>query len=74
MANVLKDIMLYSLSPVLAAILGAIVSAMRSPPPALRSAIQHFAAGVVFPVVAVELLPDIQQPEVRRRAQNSSRA
>jgi ZIP family zinc transporter len=35
------------------------VAAVRPPGRSLRSAIQHFAAGVVFSVVAVELLPDI---------------
>lgn len=41
---------------------------MRPPSPGVRSAIQHFAAGVVFSVVAVELLPDVTRahsiPEV----------
>jgi ZIP family zinc transporter len=40
-------------------IVGAVVAVLRPPGPALRSAILHFAAGVVFSVVAVELLPDI---------------
>ncbi|RZK58532.1 MAG: DUF543 domain-containing protein, partial [Hymenobacter sp.] len=40
-------------------IVGAVVAVQRPPGPALRSAILHFAAGVVFSVVAVELLPDI---------------
>ena len=35
------------------------IAAWRAPGPALRSAILHFAAGVVFSVVAVELLPDV---------------
>ncbi|AYA39026.1 transporter (plasmid) [Hymenobacter oligotrophus] len=38
---------------------GATLAVWRAPGPALRSAILHFAAGVVFSVVAVELLPDI---------------
>lgn len=53
------DVLLYSFLPVLAALVGALVSAFRSPGPQIRSAIQHFAAGVVFSVVAVELMPDI---------------
>lgn len=40
------------------AVAGAI-AAWRAPGPALRSAILHFAAGVIFSVVAVELLPDV---------------
>jgi ZIP family zinc transporter len=35
------------------------LAAFRPPSAAWRSAIMHFAAGVVFAVVAVELLPDI---------------
>jgi ZIP family zinc transporter len=49
----------YSLLPVIAAILGAVIATLRSPGPGMRSALQHFAAGVVFAVVAVELMPDI---------------
>ena len=49
----------YSLLPVIAAILGAVIATLRPPGPRMRSALQHFAAGVVFAVVAVELMPDI---------------
>jgi ZIP family zinc transporter len=52
-------ILLYSLLPAAVMIVGAIAAVLRPPGPALRSAILHFAAGVVFSVVAVELLPDI---------------
>ncbi len=52
-------VMLFALIPVMAAITGAVIAAIRVPGPGARSAIQHFAAGVVFSVVAVELLPDI---------------
>lgn len=45
--------------PVATMILGAVIAAFRPPSPRVRSAIQHFAAGVVFSVVAVELLPDV---------------
>lgn len=48
-----------ALVPVLMMVLGASVAAFRPPSPSVRSAIQHFAAGVVFSVVAVELLPDV---------------
>lgn len=52
-------VLVYSLAPVLAAVAGSAVAAVRPPGPRVRSAVQHFAAGVVFSVVAVELLPDI---------------
>ncbi|RSK45542.1 transporter [Hymenobacter rigui] len=42
-------------------IVGAALAVWRAPGPKLRSAILHFAAGVIFSVVAVELLPDIVQ-------------
>jgi ZIP family zinc transporter len=52
-------VFLYSLIPIATTLLGAGVAAVRPPGRSLRSAIQHFAAGVVFSVVAVELLPDV---------------
>lgn len=57
--NVLMKILAYSSLPVIAAIVGGTIAAFRPPNAKLRSMIQHFAAGVVFSVVAVELLPDI---------------
>ena len=49
----------YTLIPVSAAALGAGVAAIRRPSAAWRSAIQHFAAGVVFAAAAGEVLPDV---------------
>lgn len=49
----------FILIPMVATILGGIVATVRAPGPTLRSAIQHFAAGVVFAAVAGELLPDV---------------
>lgn len=49
----------YTLAPVAAATLGASVAVIRRPGPALTSAIQHFAAGVVFAAAAAEILPDV---------------
>lgn len=49
----------YALIPVLMTACGAALAAMRPPGARLRSGVQHFAAGVVFSVVAVELLPDV---------------
>ncbi|MDG2306532.1 MAG: hypothetical protein P8R42_18160 [Candidatus Binatia bacterium] len=43
--------------PVLAGIAGGALAAFRPPGPRLASAVQHFAAGVVFAAVAVEILP-----------------
>ncbi|MDZ4834440.1 MAG: hypothetical protein SGJ27_11740 [Candidatus Melainabacteria bacterium] len=49
----------YCIFPVLASIIGAAIALAKPPGPQFRSCIQHFAAGVVFSVVAVELLPDV---------------
>lgn len=50
---------LYTLAPVAATIVGGAIAAFLAPGDKPRSAIQHFAAGVVFAAVSVELLPDI---------------
>ncbi len=50
---------LYTLVPATTAILGAIVAVNVRPGPILVSAIQHFAAGVVFAAAAGEIMPDI---------------
>jgi ZIP family zinc transporter len=52
--------------PVAAAALSGGVAAVRSPGPRLTSALQHFAAGVVFAAAAIELLPGVlvQSPRV----------
>lgn len=57
--NMFLSVISFALIPVAAAILGAVYAAFRPPSPVARSYIQHLAAGVVFSVVAVELLPDI---------------
>ncbi len=54
-------LLVFSLLPALVMIAGAALAVWRAPGPKLRSAILHFAAGVIFSVVAVELLPDIVQ-------------
>ena len=51
----------FSLLPAVVMVAGAALAVWRTPGPQLRSAILHFAAGVIFSVVAVELLPDIVQ-------------
>jgi ZIP family zinc transporter len=64
MGDVLPRVLLFALVPVVATLAGGVIATYRTPGPRLRSAIQHFAAGVVFAAVAVELLPDV----VHRRA------
>ena len=49
----------YTLIPATAAIIGAVVAVNARPGPMLVSAIQHFAAGVVFAAAAGEILPDV---------------
>jgi zinc transporter, ZIP family len=55
------QVLLISAIPVAAAFLGATVAAFRPPGHVVRSSIQHFAAGVIFSVVAVELLPEVRR-------------
>lgn len=59
--SVLERITLFSLMliPVITMIVGGAVALAKKPSDNVRSLILHFAAGVVFSVVAVELLPDI---------------
>lgn len=59
MSELFIKVLLFTLIPVAAAILGGIIAAFRPLGPKLGSAIQHFAAGMVFAAVAVELLPDV---------------
>ncbi|MGT2467722.1 ZIP family metal transporter (plasmid) [Mesorhizobium atlanticum] len=50
---------IYTLIPAAAAIGGAVVAVNARPGPVVVSAIQHFAAGVVFAAAAGEILPDV---------------
>lgn len=50
---------LFVLLPAVVLVVSALVATIRTPGPKARSAILHFAAGVVFSVVAVELIPDL---------------
>lgn len=59
MIQSISGVLAYSLVPVVAAAGGSAWAAIKPPGAKLRSAIQHFAAGVVFSVVSVELLPDV---------------
>lgn len=53
------SLLLFTLIPVAAALLAAIVAVNLKPGPLLVSAIQHFAAGVVFAAAASEILPTL---------------
>jgi ZIP family zinc transporter len=55
----LRTVVLFSLLPVVTTLLGPTYATLRPPSDQLRSLLQHFAGGVVFSVVAVELLPDV---------------
>ncbi|UJM92016.1 ZIP family metal transporter [Rhodanobacter denitrificans] len=57
--TMLTTVLLYALAPVATMALGGLIAAFRTPGPKLGSAIQHFAAGVVFAALAVEILPDV---------------
>lgn len=59
MTPLFQKIILFSLIPVFTMLGGGLIALARKPSGNLRSLILHFAAGVVFSVVAVELLPDI---------------
>ena len=54
-----QEILLFSLLSVITMISGGVLVLYKKPTGNIRSLILHFAAGVVFSVVAVELLPDI---------------
>jgi ZIP family zinc transporter len=61
MSSSLFSILTYTALPMGTMIVGGVVAAFRPPGSSLRSYIQHFAAGVIFSAVAVELLPDVKQ-------------
>ena len=61
MTPILRTALLYSLVPVLCTIVGAAAGAFVPGMARMRSYVLHLAAGVVFAVVAVELLPEIQR-------------
>jgi len=61
LAPSLLYVVLVSTIPVVAAFLGSVIAALRPPGLVVRSSIQHFAAGVIFSVIAVELLPEVRR-------------
>jgi zinc transporter, ZIP family len=60
-SQLILNVLSFAVIPVLAMIIGGIIASYYPPNAKLRSILHHFAAGVVFSVVAVELLPDIMK-------------
>jgi ZIP family zinc transporter len=56
----LLRILRYTLIPIAASGLGGAIAAFWPPGKSLKSAIQHFAAGVVFAAAALELVPKVR--------------
>lgn len=56
----------YTAVPVTAAGVAGLIASLHRPGPRVTSALQHFAAGVVFAAAAIELIPKVlmQAPEV----------
>jgi zinc transporter, ZIP family len=61
MFQFLLRVFAYTLIPVAASGVGGVIAAIRPPGKTLKSAIQHFAAGVVFAAAALELLPKVRE-------------
>jgi ZIP family zinc transporter len=59
MTGLLPKVLTYATFPAIAIVVGSLIAAVREPSAGLRSGVQHFAAGTVFSVLAVELLPDL---------------
>lgn len=59
MNNSLITVLQYVMIPVVVTIIGGVIAAYRSPGERTRVTVQHFAAGVVFAAVALELLPEL---------------
>jgi ZIP family zinc transporter len=57
----LPSLLIYTLVPVAAIVIGGCVAVTRPHGKALISTFEHFAAGVVFSAVAIELLPKLHE-------------
>ncbi len=57
--HLITTVFLYTLLPVVATAGGGLIAGFFTLSGSVRSGLQHFAAGVVFAVASVELLPDI---------------
>ncbi len=60
MSESLESVLAYTLIPALGILVGSVFSIATAPATRTISAFQHFAAGVVFAAVAVELLPQLE--------------
>lgn len=58
--STLENVLLYALPGAILLVAGGAVAAFWKTSAGLRSMLQHFAAGMVFAVVAVELLPQVR--------------
>jgi ZIP family zinc transporter len=61
MNETLPCLLIYTLIPVAAILVGALVALSRTHSDTLVSTFEHFAAGVVFSAVAIELLPRLHE-------------
>lgn len=59
MTNPLTSVLAFASIPAAAVVMGGVVAAFRTPSPAVRSGVQHVAAGVLFAALATELLPEV---------------
>jgi ZIP family zinc transporter len=57
----MQSIFLYALVPFSTFILGGLIASIHKPSNTWQSIIQHFSSGVVFAVVAVDMLPEISK-------------
>jgi zinc transporter, ZIP family len=57
----MQSVFLYALIPFVTFTLGGMIAKIQQPSNTGRSIIQHFTSGVVFAVVAADLLPDISK-------------
>jgi zinc transporter, ZIP family len=55
----IEKVLMFTLIPVIAVIVGGTISSYQQPSQGLRVIIQHFAAGVVFSAVALQILPEL---------------
>jgi len=61
--GMLTQVLLFALVPMAVLVLTGLVATFRTLGPRLRSALQHFAAGVVFEAAAVEVLPEVRRAQ-----------
>lgn len=59
MSSLLSNVLAFASIPATAVVVGGVAAAFRTPSPAVRSGVQHIAAGVLFAALATELLPDV---------------